>query len=106
MIKLIGFQSQHGQFTSDTTGEVIDWSNRLLRCISDENIEEGEFGLKIVEQKLKKVYVCRSLGISEKSSETVVDEALCRILNSEISMTMGLSKGKFEVNGFKVIKKN
>ena len=55
MIKLIGFQSQHGQFTSDTTGEVIDWSNRLLRCISDENIEEGEFGLKIVEQKQKDI---------------------------------------------------
>lgn len=104
MTRLVGFQSQHGQFKSDT-GEVIDWSNRLIRCVSDDNIEKGEYGLKIVEQKLKKAQVCKSLGISENSSEQEVDEALCHILNSEVSMTMGLSKGKFEVNGFRIVKK-
>ncbi len=106
MIKLIGFQSKCGQVTSDTTGEVIDWSNRTLRCVSDESTEDGYYGLAFVSCKLKKVQVCRSLGISEKSSEAAVDEALCRILNSEIQFTLGIVKNDYEINGFRVIKKN
>lgn len=104
MIKLIGFQAQSGSFTSETTGEVINWSNRLLRCVSDENIEKGEFGLKVVEQKLKTVHVCNSLGISITSTEDEVNTALKRVLNSDIVMTMGLVRGKFDINGFKVVK--
>lgn len=104
MIRLIGFQSQYGQFKSDS-GELVDWSNRLLRCVSDEDLEKGEYGLKISEQKLKKAQVCKSLCLSENLSEDAVDEELNEWLNCEITFTLGLVKGKFEVNGFKIVKK-
>lgn len=104
MIRLIGFQSQYGQFKSDS-GELVDWSNRLLRCVSDENLEKGEYGLKISEQKLKKAQVCKSLGLSENLSEDLVDEELKKCLNCELSFSIGLVKGKFEVNGFNIVKK-
>lgn len=104
MVRLVGFQTQYGQFKSDS-GELVDWSNRLLRCVSDEDIEKGEYGLKIVEQKLKKLQVCKSLGLSENSSEDAVDQELKKLLNAEIAFTLGLVKGKFEVIGFKTVKK-
>lgn len=105
MTILIGFYPQCGAITTET-GEVRPWSNRYLRCITDENMEKGEHGLKIAEQKLKTVQVCKSLGISENSSEDEVDKALDSILNSEISMIVGLVKGKFEVIRFKVVNKS
>lgn len=103
MVRFVGFQSQYGQFKTDT-GELVDWSNRLLRCVSDENLEKGEYGLKIVEQKLKKTQVCKSLGLSENTSEEVVDEELQDCLNCAITFSLGLVKGKFEVTGFKIVK--
>lgn len=102
MTRLVGFESKHGEMVIET-GEVRPWSNRYLRCVTDENLEKGEFGLKIVQQKLKKAQVCKSLGISENSSEDVVNNALCNVLNSEISMTIGLVKDKYEVNGFRIL---
>lgn len=104
MTRIVGFLSQHGEFTSDKTGEVIVWSNRHLRCISDDGLDEGEYGLKLVSQKLKTSQVCKSLGISVKSTEKEVDEALLSILNCEIEMTVGIVKDEYEVNGFRVTK--
>ena len=103
MTILVGFQAQFGTFTSDTTGELVNWSNRLIRCVSDESLENDEFGLKIVEQKLKKSQVCKSLGISEDSSEDVVNKALCSILNAEISFTLGIVKKEYEIVGFTIL---
>ncbi len=105
MTTLVGYYEQYGTITTET-GEVRPWSNRYLRCITDENMEKGEHGLKIAEQKLKTVQVCKSLGISENSSEDEVDKALDSILNSEISMIVGLVKGKFEVIRFNVVNKS
>lgn len=103
MTRLVGFQAQSGKFTSDTTGELVDWSNRLIRCVSDESLEKGEFGLKIVEQKLKKAQVCKSLGISEDSSEDEVNKSLCSVLNAEITFTLGIVKKEYEIVGFTIL---
>ncbi len=103
MIKLIGFESQSGNFTAENTGEVINWSNRLLRCVTDENLGQRERGLKIFEQKLKTDFVVSSLGINPSSSEDMIDNALAELIDKNISFTTGIVKGKLEVNGFVVL---
>lgn len=103
MVRLIGFESQSGQFTSESTGEVINWSNRLLRCVTDEGLGKRERGLKIFEQKLKTDFVVDSLGINLNSSEDTIDNALAHLLNTCIVFKTGIVKGKLEVNGFQVI---
>ena len=103
MIRLIGFEAQSGTFTSENTGEVIAWSNRLFRCVTDEDLGEREYGLKIFEQKFNTAQVIAALNLNENSSELGVDSALKSILNKCITFEMGLVKGKFEVKGFKVI---
>ena len=103
MVRLIGFESQSGQFTSESTGEVINWSNRLLRCVTDESLGQRERGLKIFEQKLKTDFVVESLGINPNASEDMIDNALANLLNTFIVFKTGIVKGKLEVNGFQVI---
>ena len=103
MIRLIGFEAQHGNFTSSDTGEVINWSNRLLRCVTDENLNDNERGLKIVEQKLKTAYVISSLSLKPDSSEEAVNRELEKALNHKIMFNIGLVKGKYEIIGFTVV---
>lgn len=103
MVRLIGFESQSGTFTAEATGEVINWSNRLLRCVTDESLGKRERGLKIFEQKLKTDFVIESLGINPNSSEDMIDNALANLLNKCIVFKTGIVKGKLEVNGFQVV---
>lgn len=103
MIRFIGFESQSGEFASQQTGELIKWSNRLLRCVTDENLNENEKGLKIVEQKLKTSLVIKSLGLKSDSSESAVDFELAKKLNSKILFNIGLVKDKYEIIGFTVL---
>lgn len=103
MKKLVGFQIQSGEFVSKDTGELVEWSNTYIRCVTDDDLEEGEYGLNIVEQKLKTSWVKKSLKLSDKLSEDGVVEELKRLLNKDIVFTVGLVKGKYEINGFNVI---
>ena len=103
MIRLIGFESKCGKFTSDTTGEVIDWSNRTFHCVTDEGLSDKERGLKVFDQKLKTEFVVKSLGINLNYSEDMIDNALASHLNECLIFTTGLVKGSLEVNGFHFI---
>ena len=103
MIRLIGFESKNGKFTSDTTGEVIPWSNRIFHCVTDEGLSNTEYGLKVFEQKLKTEYVVKSLGINPNSTEEMIDNALAAHLNECLTFATGLVKGSLEVNGFHFI---
>lgn len=103
MIKLVGFNYKSGDFASERTGENIHWSNRYLRIITDENLESGDYGFKIIEQKLSKKQVCASLGLSENASDNAVNEALLKLLNCKIDFTVGLTKDGYKVNGFRVL---
>lgn len=103
MIKLVGFNSMSGQLTSESTGQLIDWSNRTLRCITDDDLRKGDFGLAVFEQKLKKSEVCMSLGLNLNSTDEVVDNALCKLLNSKIEFIAGRVGKEIKINGFKVV---
>ena len=103
MIQIVGFNSMSGQIKSDKTGELIDWSNRTLRCITDDDLKKGDFGLAVLEQKLKKSEVCVSLGLDENSTDKVVNEALCRLFNAKIEFTAGRVGKEIKINGFKVV---
>lgn len=103
MIRFIGFEAQYGDFTSKDTGEVINWSNRLLRCVTDENLNANERGLKIVEQKLKTTLVVSSLSLKPDSSEEAVNRELEKFLNRYIKFDIGLVRGKYEIIGFTVL---
>lgn len=105
MIKLVGFNAAFGNFVPEgsTNGESIAWSNRVLRCVTDENLLDGDFGFAIVEQKFKKSEVCRSLGLDRNASEDAVNQALYKLLNTKIEFVAGRVGKEVKINGFKVV---
>jgi hypothetical protein len=72
--------------------------------VTDENLGDREYGLKIIQQKLKTISVIKSLGLNENSSEQAVDNALKNILNRNILWKIGIvkenSKDKYDIVGF------
>ena len=104
MIKLVGFNSMSGQLTSEKTGQFIDWSNRTLRCLTDDNLTSGDFGFAVLEQKLKKSEVCKSLGLNSNSTDKAVDDALCKLFNAQIEFVAGRVGKEIKINGFKVVR--
>lgn len=110
MLRFVGFQAQSGNITDERTGEVRPWSNRYIRAVTDQNLEPGHYGLGFINNKIKTVDICRSIGYSFKPEEvgTVafengVNEALKSFFDKEIEFTVGIVKGTAEVNGFRVI---
>ncbi len=51
MTKLIGYQKKEGKFTNKETGEVIEYNNTQLYCVTDE--KEDVKGLMAIELKAK-----------------------------------------------------
>lgn len=99
---LVGFTKNVGQFTSDKTGEVINYSNRELFCIT--NIGEDRkkyFGYTPFKEKLKLSDLAASLGCAE--SDTAVDQKLDTLINKPIEFERAPRNGEFQVIGFKVI---
>ena len=84
---LIGYTRNVGQFASKDTGELIDYSNRILRFITNsgasisqpgkENIGFSQFG-----EKLKLAELAGILGVPE--DDKAVDNALNALLQKEV----------------------
>ena len=106
MIKLVGFQIQSGNFTNKDTGEVVNWSNCLLRTVTDENLLAGEYGQKIGETKVKSEYIASSLGVTafdcSPNKITEVIQALQKCINRNITFNLTLVKGNYCISGIKV----
>ena len=105
MIKLVGFQFQSGTIVSKDTGEVIPWSNVLLRCLSDEGLLDNEFGYSVAEKKIKGSLIKMSLGLDSAAKDEEVISILGKFLDQNIEFTIGFVKGVPEINGFKVVDK-
>ena len=105
MIKLVGFEFQSGTIVSKDAGEVIPWSNVLLRCLSDEGLKDNEFGFVVAEKKIKGALMKASLGLDSAAKDQEVISALGKFLDKNIEFTIGFVKGVPEINGFKVVEK-
>lgn len=110
MLKFVGFQAQSGNITDERTGEVRPWSNRYLRCITDQNLEPDHYGLAFITQKIKTVDICRCFNISYTPSEVntipfenKVNEFLKSNFQKDIEFKLGIVKGACEVIGFSIV---
>ncbi len=99
-----------GSITDERTGEVRPWSNRVLRVITDENLESGHYGLGFINQKIKTVDICRSIGFNYRPEElgtpnfeNSVNDALKTFFDKEIEWSVSIVKGTAEVTGFRVL---
>ena len=83
----IGYTQNIGKFTDDKTGEVIDYSNRICRFITNSGANKNvdgkhDVGFSQFSQKLKAADLAAILGVP--CDDKKIDEALNSILQKEI----------------------
>ena len=99
---LIGFEIKSGTFTSKDTGEVIPYSNRLLKCITDTGADVNHVGFDFFEEKIKLADLARYLGVKE--DDLSVDEKLYNLIHKAVEFSYAPRNGTLAVVGFKPVK--
>lgn len=84
---LIGYQRNVGQFPSKDTGELIDYSNRVLRFITNSGATTAQKGKENIgysqfAEKMKLADLASILGVAE--DDKAVDNALNALLQQEV----------------------
>lgn len=93
----VGFEVKKGQFTNDNGG-IVDYSNRLLNCITDDGQNDKNFGFTGFQVKLKMSEVAFSLGVPER--DDAVDAALKNIFKKRIEFSYAPKNGTMMPVGF------
>lgn len=84
---LIGYQRNVGQFTDKGTGELVDYSNRIVRFITNSGASSSQKGKENIgysqfSEKMKLAELASILGVPE--SNEAVDNALNDLLQKEV----------------------
>ena len=98
MTKLIGYMISFGTFTPQGSDEQVEYSNRVLRCITDEGADAENIGLSSFEKKLKTSVIADCLKCPD--TEKDVNAALNQLLNKPITFKFAARSGKYDVVGF------
>lgn len=100
---LIGVGLRKGEFTNEKTGELINYDNRLLRCVTDDGKDSNNLGFTGFEIKMKMTDIAHSLGVSENDS--AVDTSLKNLFNKEIQLIYAPLNNVMTVVGFRPVLK-
>lgn len=112
MLKFVGYEAQSGYITDERTGEARPWSNRIIRCVTDERLPARSYGMDLVKNKIRSVDICRAFNIpfsaaevASDSFENRVNDYLNKLFNKDVAFDVGITKGTAEVIGFHVVSK-
>lgn len=91
----IGFEIKRGSFTSKETGELIEYSNRIIRIMTAEGEYEENIGYNVFEQKLKRSEIAGFLKIAD--TEEAVDKALRDLILQPVSYALAIKSGEWKI---------
>lgn len=98
---LIGFEIKVGSFTNKDTGELVEYSNRIIRCITDVGSDGTHIGFAPFEEKIKRTDLARYLNIAD--NDTNVDNFLKTLINKPVEFQYAPRNGVLAVVGFKPV---
>ena len=82
---LIGFSQNVGTFTDKVTGELVSYSNRSLRFITDSGAGGNEFGFsQFTADKLKLAQLADILKVQK--TDEAVNNALLGLLSKDVNV--------------------
>lgn len=99
---LIGFERSVGSFTNKSSGEVVDYSNRVLKLITDVGADDTHIGYDSFEEKIKMSDLSRYLNV--RDDDVSVDNALKALIHKPVELSYAPRKGELAVVGFKAVK--
>lgn len=96
----IGFEIREGTFPNEKTGEMISYSNRMLRAITNDGADSSTFGYAAFEEKVKASDLAKWLNVANGN----VDNTLKNLINKEVEFKRAPKNGEFVVVGFSAVK--
>ena len=82
---LIGFTRKVGEFTNEKTGELIQYSNRDLRFITDAGTSKNNVGFtQFTADKMKLSQLADILKVAE--NDDAVDKVLSSLISKEVNV--------------------
>ncbi|MCM1506183.1 MAG: hypothetical protein NC177_03470 [Ruminococcus flavefaciens] len=97
---LVGFGISQGEFLNNQK-ETVSYSNRLLRCVTDNAQDSLNFGFSGFEFKIKASDISKSLGVSDK--DDAVDTALKNLYKKPIELIYAPVKNELTVIGIRPV---
>lgn len=99
---LIGFERSIGSFPNKTTGEIVEYSNRNIKLITDAGADDMHIGYDFFEEKIKMSDLSRYLNV--RDDDNSVDNALKALINKPVEVSYAPRKGELAVVGFRAVK--
>lgn len=94
----IGFGISQGDFLNSEK-ETVSYSNRLLRCVTDDGVDDFNVGFSGFEVKMKSSDLARCLGVEEKD----VDNALKSLYKKQVEFVYAPRKNELSIVGFRPV---
>jgi len=98
---LIGYEVKSGTFPSKDTGELIPYSNRMIKCITDSGADSTHIGFDFFEEKIKLADLARYLGVRE--DDNTVNQTLNNLIHKAVEFSYAPRNGTLSVVGFKPV---
>ena len=100
----IGFTRNVGTFPDKQTGELIAYSNRTLRFITDSGANSDNVGFAPYEaEKMKLAQLAKILGVAENDNS--VDTALNALISKEVNTQFAPVNGTMKLIWFNKVDK-
>ena len=96
---LIGYEIKIGTFTSDKTGEVLAYDNRVLRFVTDSGAKEDNVGFSQFKVKLKLADLAKYLGVA--ANDNLVNDVLKNNLHHEFELAWAPINDSMECVGLR-----
>lgn len=105
----IGYKRNVGQFTSKDTGEVVDYSKRTVRFItnsgqSSANKGKEDIGYSQFKEDIKRAELAGILGVAD--TDDAVDNALNNLLQKEVITSFAPVGDKMSLVYFALVPKS
>ena len=101
---LVGFERKVGNFTNKTTGEVVNYSNRIVHFISDDGANADNIGYAFLDHKFKLAELSSLLNVREDDAS--VDNALKSLINKHVNISWAPRNGELVVVGLSEVKRS
>ena len=101
---LVGFERKVGNFTNKSTGEVVNYSNRIIHFISDDGANSDNIGYAFLDVKLKLAELSSLLNVRE--DDTSVDDMLKSLINKHVVVKWAPRNGELVVVGLSEVKRS
>lgn len=100
---LVGFERNVGIFTDKKTGEVINYSNREIRCITDVGSDDRNIGYTFLAEKFQMSAL--SVWLNVREDDNSVDAALKSLIHKPVEIVYAPRNGEMKAVAFKPVEK-